>query len=97
MQRRKKFAICVAVAWIMAAACGCAKSPPIAEKICNAALGAVVEVQVRDGAGNVLGNATGTIIGEDGKILTNRHVVRSYDIATKEYTVHEQFYMRRYK
>ncbi|MDE6397981.1 MAG: serine protease, partial [Clostridiales bacterium] len=29
-------------------------------------------------------------------ILTNRHVVRSYDIATKEYTVHEQFYVRRY-
>jgi S1-C subfamily serine protease len=66
------------------------------ESICKQFMSAVVEIQVRDSDDNVVANATGAIISSDGKILTNRHVIRSYDYSNKTYIYYENIFIRYY-
>lgn len=43
-----------------------------------------------------VGNATGTVISKDGKILTNRHVIRKYNFSTQDYDYFSNIYIRFY-
>jgi S1-C subfamily serine protease len=62
----------------------------------NNSISCVVEIQVMDSDDTPIANATGTMISNDGLILTNRHVVRKYDYAINEYEYFSNFYIRFY-
>lgn len=81
-------AICVVL-------CGCC-GKGTDEKLCAQVLPSIVEIQVRDEEEQIVGNATGTVISEDGNILTNRHVVRKYDYETNSYILYSKIYVRFY-
>lgn len=95
MKKVKYFILITLLVVLTINLCSCKKEFS-SEDICSRYISAVVEIQVRDTENNIIGNATGTFISPDGEILTNRHVIRSYDYTTKDYIYYNNIYIRQY-
>lgn len=63
-------------------------------EFCEASIFKVVEIKVCDDNDNIIGYGTGTIISQDGKIITNRHVISH--IVEDEYVIYQKLYARFY-
>ncbi|MDR2091638.1 MAG: S1C family serine protease [Clostridiales bacterium] len=66
------------------------------DEICDKFLPSVVEIKICDENQVAVGNATGVVIGKDGLILTNRHVVRYYDYEASAYAMRNNISVRFY-
>ncbi|MDR3215882.1 MAG: S1C family serine protease [Clostridiaceae bacterium] len=95
----KRCVLFLIILFLAAVASSCNENTPLiysAEELCVRYLPAVTEIRVSDADDNAIGLATGTVISNDGLILTNRHVVRGFNYQTEEYEVYAKIAVRFY-